>query len=194
MVELVDTMSAFLVNVRKIHGPYQRRDGRSHVVIVYNDGSKRTVSYPKFLVEFALGRTLDPHKETIDHLDGDFTNNAWSNLRIVPRGKHVSEDLVAVAEVIIKCVWCGNLAKRRPSQLNRNAKLGKAGPFCTNTCASQYGRAVQLDRIAPFPAQPYVPTSERLYQKRVKHGGLRVADVIDASITERDVLQHCSKR
>jgi len=141
-----------------------------------------------------VGRALDPHKETIDHIDDDFTNNRWSNLRIIPRGKHTSEDRVTVVEVLTKCVWCSSLAKKRPNQLNHNAKLGKAGPFCTRSCAAKYSREVQLERKEPFSAQPFVPTEERLYKKRTKDGGICVASLVGDGISENDILQYCSKK
>ena len=45
--------------VKKVHGPYTRKDGRKHVVTVFEDGSKKTTSYPKWVKEQELGRELD---------------------------------------------------------------------------------------------------------------------------------------
>lgn len=64
----------------KIHGPYLRKDGRKHVVIIYDDGRKQTRSYPRLLLEEKLGRPLLA-EETVDHIDGDFTNDSPDNLR-----------------------------------------------------------------------------------------------------------------
>jgi hypothetical protein len=56
--------------IKKVHGPYTRQqDGRQHVVVVFVDLSKKTISYPKYLMEQKLGRELDPDLETIDHID-----------------------------------------------------------------------------------------------------------------------------
>lgn len=38
---------------QKVYGPYLRKDGRKHVIIVYGDGHKRTVSYGRLV---QLGR------------------------------------------------------------------------------------------------------------------------------------------
>lgn len=70
----------------KVFGPYFRKDGRQHIIVV-KDGVKSTISYPKFLVESYLGRKLSD-QETIDHIDGNFLNNDFKNLRIVERKQH----------------------------------------------------------------------------------------------------------
>src|SRR5580704_15869782 len=44
-----------------VHGPYLRKDGRKHVVLYWreNDARRRqTISYPKWLMEQHVGRTL----------------------------------------------------------------------------------------------------------------------------------------
>ena len=129
--------------IQKVHGPYKRKDGREHVVIVFIDNTKKTVSYPKYLVEQKLERELDPNLETVDHIDGNFLNNDPSNIRIIPRSKHASEDHVRVELVEIECVLCGRKNKRQGTQLLHAKTQGKAGPFCGKSCAGLYGAYVQ---------------------------------------------------
>ena len=93
--------------IKKVHGPYEREDGRFHVVIVFVDNTKKTVSYPKYLMEQKLGRELDPDLETIDHIDTNFLNNDPDNLRIIARPKHCKEDTIHVELVEIECALCG---------------------------------------------------------------------------------------
>ena len=69
------------------YGPYTRKDGRQIIILRKGEGKQITVSYPKYIVECALGRYLDKD-ETIDHIDGNIYNNDLSNLRIIPRGVH----------------------------------------------------------------------------------------------------------
>lgn len=186
-------MGDFLDDIKKIHGPYLRKDGRRHVVIVYLDGHKRTVSYPKFLAEFVMGRPLDPNMETVDHVDDDFTNNSWGNIRIVPRTKHTSDAHLIIEDVVIKCIWCGALAKKNPRNLNHNAVQGRAGPFCSRKCSGVYSTEVQYGRYVPFPVQNTFPVEKRSYVKRSKRGGIRLSYLVDTSIREKDILQYCSK-
>lgn len=138
----------------KVYGPYTNKsnNGRQHVIII-DKGKRRTVSYPKYLMEQHLGRELDPNKETIDHIDDDFTNNDLSNLRVIDRSNHSSEDNLRVRNVKITCVWCGSEAYKRPGRLDSNSKLGKAGPFCGRSCAGKYGKSVQMGEDK-LPVQP----------------------------------------
>jgi len=152
----------------RIYGPYYRKDGRQHVILMSLDGTRRTVSYPKFLKEQALGRYLDPNQETIDHLDRNPNNNRPTNLRILPRSKHAAEDVTRVKLVNTNCITCGEALKRRPNDLESNAKQCKAGPFC-KPCAGRYG--VQIQQGYPrFPPQLGCPATARTYYKREKAG------------------------
>ena len=67
-------------DVVKVYGPYKAKDSRLRVVLAFKDGSKKTVSYPKYIMEIHLGRylTID---ETVDHIDCDPLNNDLTNTR-----------------------------------------------------------------------------------------------------------------
>lgn len=141
---------------RKIYGPYLRKkDGRKHVVWVKSDGSKTTISWPKWLMEEHLGRMLDVD-ETVDHINRDFTDDRLENLRVVPRSIHVSDDARRVRIVKFICAWCKNEGQQTPAYLDHNAKNGKAGPFCGKSCAGKYGAYVQNggERFGRTPAPP----------------------------------------
>lgn len=73
----------------RISKPYLRPDGRKHVVITRGDGSKTTRSYPRYLLEAKLNRPLLP-EETVDHIDGDFTNDSPDNLRALSRSENAA--------------------------------------------------------------------------------------------------------
>ena len=149
--------------MKKVYGPYTRKDGRKHV-LVYESGQRQTISYPKWLMENYLGRKL-AQNETVDHIDRDKTNDRFENLRVITRSKHASDDNRRVKLVEITCIGCGNKALKRPNYLRSNSKQGKAGPFCSKSCAGRYGTEIQNNRRQRLPAQPTV-ISEYYYLEK----------------------------
>lgn len=140
----------------KIWGPYKRKDGRKIVIVVENNGKRRTVSYPKWLIELQLGRKLDPNLETVDHIDSDIDNNDLDNLRVVPRKEHSADDTRRVKHVEFECAWCDKKFTRSPRLIRDKAKKGKAGPFCSRMCAGKYSRQLQLKLIDKLDVQPAI--------------------------------------
>ena len=151
----------------KIHGPYKRKDGRQIVIVIEDDGKRRTISYPKWLLELQLGRRLDPDLETVDHWDSNIENNSLDNLRIVPRHEHSSDDTRRVKPVKFSCAWCKKEFERSPRLVRDKARKNKAGPFCSRQCAGQYSRKLQLKLIDRFDTQPVID-SEYYKKKYVK--------------------------
>jgi hypothetical protein len=137
----------------KVYGPYLRKDGRKHVCIIGDDGVRTTKSYPKFLMEQKLGRPLF-QTETVDHIDRDFTNDDPGNLRVIDFKQHVSDDTLRVRiPKEFECPTCGNTFKilRRANSYVNNRRKGKAGPFCSKSCAGKYSKKVQLGLMDKLP-------------------------------------------
>ena len=58
----------------RFYGPYlNKKDNRLRCIVVFPDRVKRTISYPKYLMEVHLDRYLE-EDETIDHIDGNPLN------------------------------------------------------------------------------------------------------------------------
>lgn len=147
----------------KVHGPYSKKDGRQIVIVVERNGKRRTVSYPKWLMELQLGRRLDPNLETVDHWDSDHSNNDISNLRLVPRDQHSADDTRRVKPVKLTCAWCDEEFERSPRIVRDKAKKNKAGPFCSRKCAGKYSRMLQLKLVKKFDTQKHIDSE---YYKR----------------------------
>jgi len=65
----------------KVYGPYTRKDGRQHIILYdYATNLRRTVSYPRYLLEQKLGHKLEDWEDA-DHIDNDKTNNDINNLQ-----------------------------------------------------------------------------------------------------------------
>jgi endogenous inhibitor of DNA gyrase (YacG/DUF329 family) len=150
----------------KVYGPYTRSDGRQHVILV-SGSLRRTVSYPKYLMEKHLGRELDPNLETIDHIDRDFTNNSLENLRVIPRSKHSCEDQKRVKLLTGNCLMCSKVVENiKPSKARRDKKAGKAGPFCSKQCIGKYGSYLQNKKVEKFN-NDLDTTSEYFYLDKI---------------------------
>ncbi len=135
----------------KVYGPYTRKDNRKHVVLVHKTNkSRKTVSYPKYLVECNLNRYLLP-TETVDHNDRNFTNDDINNLIVKDRSIHCTEDALRVISDVMLCPMCKTefvLTGKQVSSAKSNAKNGKAGPFCGRSCAGRYGAYLQNGLIS----------------------------------------------
>lgn len=149
-----------------VYGPYTRSNGRRLVIVVDKNGKRRTVSYPKWLLEQQLKRKLDPDKETVDHIDSDLHNNDLSNLRIMPRDEHSKEDTRRVKWIDFTCPWCDKTFSRSPRLVRDKAKKNRSGPFCSRNCAGKYSRMLQLKLIDKMAPQPYI-ISEYFKKKNV---------------------------
>lgn len=130
----------------KILGPYTGKDGRKRLSIRYPNGKWGTKSYPKYLMEQRLGRYLLPN-ETVDHIDGNFTNDDTDNMRVISRSLHVIEDVKRCKPRRFICPLCGCsfvLSNRKFHDAVQNRLRGRVGPFCGKSCAGKYGKSVQL--------------------------------------------------
>ena len=168
--EIIDTINVFsiIVEAKHVYGPYTRKsDGRKHVIVVDDNGSRRTVSWPKHLMEEHLGRILDPDESTIDHWDTDINNNDLENLRIVPRSQHSGDDTRRVKLLDLECAMCKKIFQRSPRIVRDKSSKGKVSQFCSRTCAGRYSRAVQLGLMEKLPVQPPPPSEyyKRKYQE-----------------------------
>jgi len=129
----------------KVYGPYEMKSGRLYVTVRYDDGTQRTVSYPKFLVEQQLGRRLKDN-ETVDHIDRNFHNNDPDNLQVLDRKTHYRLDALRLKPVLFVCPICKKNFRRSGKKLQRiyeRKKDGHAGPFCSNKCAGVYSADVR---------------------------------------------------
>lgn len=150
-------------NIVKVFGPYYcNKQKRYFVQYIFADGKKRFLQYAKYLMEQNLGRILTKD-EIVDHIDRDRENNSLDNLRIVTISKSSKEDVKRVKQIEITCVLCKEKVFKSARNLNHNANLGKAGPFCSRKCSGKYGVLIQNNKMEKLKTQPQVPVSEREY-------------------------------
>lgn len=125
----------------KVYGPYKRKDNRMHVVIVHDDGTKTTKSYPRVIMEEHLGRPLLP-RETVDHINNDCTDNRIENLQLLSLSennrKEMSRPERKRKEYKFICPCCGKESVKYLNQVSGNLKKGKRGPYCSRKCAGRH--------------------------------------------------------
>jgi endogenous inhibitor of DNA gyrase (YacG/DUF329 family) len=143
MKEVFDKLLILYPDYSRIYGPYLRKDGRKHILLYKHDLSgKRTLSWPKALVEAREGRRLVDDEE-VDHDDQDFTNNSLDNLVIRKRRDHAKLDVLRLAPVQSNCVRCGKQITLTYDQIRTTAK---SGPFCSRQCSGAHGTDIQNGR------------------------------------------------
>lgn len=131
-----------------VYGPYIATNGRKFVVKIYPDKTRYSQWYSRYLMEMHLGRQLEPH-ETVDHINGDSTDDRIENYQIMSLEDNIDKSLVRFDSTInYQCVWCGSIFK--PTRHQRGARAEKkAGPFCSRTCTGQYGASVRFVELYP---------------------------------------------
>lgn len=122
----------------KIHGPYLRKDGRKHIVIVHDNGVKQTQSYPRYLMERHLGRRLLP-EETVDHINNDFRDDRIENLQLLTLAENTRKQMALHPRQIYKfiCPKCGKETEKFLNHVKNNWRRGKGGPYCSRSCAGK---------------------------------------------------------
>jgi len=135
--------------LKKIYGPYTRKDGRRILVLSKEDGSRTTKSYPRQLMESKLGRELSDD-ETVDHVDRNLLNEDEDNLQILSVVENSEKSALRRKDVHSNCVFCGTFFKLSVTQV-RNRSRKKAGPFCSRSCAGTYGASVQNNKVDRLP-------------------------------------------
>lgn len=115
----------------------------------YDDGSRGTKLYSRYLMEQHLGRSLDPNLETVDHINKDYTDDRIENFQLLTRAAHARKDARPAETMDFTCPWClddfvGFARRYRDNQL----KQGKSGPYCSHSCAAKARRRIQLDNKA----------------------------------------------
>ena len=128
----------------RLYGPYERKDGRLHVLKYFEDGTRRTQSYPRHLMEQHLGRELAAD-EHVDHINNDKTDNRIENLQILSPAENNRKSAKAPEKQECICPECGIkfMAFSRYVRHNQHKQL-KAGPFCSKRCAGKRNQKLRV--------------------------------------------------
>ena len=137
----------------RLYGPYKsKKDNRLRIQVIFSDGRRTYMSYPKYLMEVHLGRYLE--KDETDPL-----NNDISNLTVIDRAEHANNDAVRNKNITVVCQYCGKeftIPESKVRGRNR-ADRHQSGYFCSRECTGKYGNAVQHGKIKPTTVDRVVP-------------------------------------
>lgn len=103
-------------------------------LILYNSKNDRTsTQYARYLLAVKLGRFLK-EDETVDHLDGDKTNDSIDNLQVLSLADNNRKSFKK-PDIIMKCPICGKIFTRTRTQLRGRLKKALANKVCcSRTC------------------------------------------------------------
>lgn len=152
-------------NIAKTYGPYLGRDGRYRIILKFNDGTKKGMSYPKYLMEGHLERYLEEN-ETIDHIDGNPLNNELSNLRVLNRQEHSSNDCIRNHPIVVTCTYCGKTFEIEGNKINSRNRRDRhqSGYFCSRSCSGKYGVEIQLGLRQHEQKEKIIASKYKLHQ------------------------------
>lgn len=124
---------------------YHGKDGRLRV---YVKETKKTISYPKYLMEKTLGRALLPD-EVVHHMDENPLNNDITNLKVKTLSEHARDHMIKYYDKTAKCGWCGKeflwtgVQQQRFYSERRTGRHHSELPFCSRSCSGSYGKQIQ---------------------------------------------------
>lgn len=112
----------------RAYGPYSNGDRGRLLMVLWDpvDDTYSSISYPRWLMQEALGRPLRADEE-VHHLDGDKTNNSLDNLVVLTEAEHKA--IHAAEKVWVNCGNCGAETSNRK--------------YCSEPCHRKGSRVVE---------------------------------------------------
>lgn len=125
--------------ILKVYGPYINRQDRRFVILKYLDGSQKSMSYARFLLEQKLGRSLTA-EETADHIDDNKKNDSIENLQILSLEENIRKytKMKPAKLFYFICPVCNEDSVVLYRQYKHNQlSIGRSGPYCSKHCAGK---------------------------------------------------------
>lgn len=112
-------------------------ENRKTLILFNSRHDRSSTQYARYLLAVKLGRFLTD-SETVDHIDGDKTNDAPSNLQILSRADNIRKTC-KLPDVRLICPVCGKIFYRSASQLRgRKDRATNNQICCSRECGGKY--------------------------------------------------------
>lgn len=144
--------SRILEGVAKVYGPYvqdaKKGRPRRFVILAYEDGTKRTMAYARYL--WCSEHGDPPEGYEVHHLNGDRMDDRLENLGLAEAAEHrrMHAPVPAVGE--FTCPECGVAFARELHRVRPNQR-GGGGPYCGKACAGRANQRLQRTLRGGYP-------------------------------------------
>lgn len=113
------------------------KEPRRVLSLIKKDGTKTSVSYPRYLMACHLKRYLDKY-EHVDHIDNNKLNDVIENLQILtPKENNIKKnefyDIKLADEITLTCPICGVEFSRPSRNVKHKLHIGKT-VCCSRRC------------------------------------------------------------
>jgi hypothetical protein len=119
-----------------IHGPYFDKGIDRMIVNVQRGSTRGNMTYARFLMQEHLGRVLGPD-EHVDHENEDHLDDRIENLQLLDPASNARKTQGEIRYYEFTCPWCNGPGIQKLRHVLHNRKQGKAGPYCSMSCAAR---------------------------------------------------------
>ena len=115
------------------------RDGRKTLILYNSNQQRSSTQYARYLLSVKLGRFLTVD-ETVDHIDGDKSNNSIDNLQILSLGDNVRKSQKK-SDYVLVCPVCKKTFTRPHYRLSgkiKKERMRRGELCCSRKCGGIY--------------------------------------------------------
>lgn len=124
------------------------KENRKMILLVGKSDERSTTSYARYLLSVNLCRFL-LEEETVDHIDGDKTNDSIDNLQILSREDNIRKSSKKITMVSFICDFC-----KKSFSLPKRQTYGKRKTRC---CSRICSASIQRERSLMAKQRTYTP-------------------------------------
>ena len=175
------------------------------MTVWYDDGSKGTTLYSRYMMKNHLGEI--PEGQTVDHINENPSDDRIDNFQLLSKSDNASKSgklrkHITWYEFI--CPQCGSPATKNMRDVRHGWKQGKGGPYCSKSCAGKASTVEQYGcketvcgtnamyargcRCEKCKEAHRVMSREWKRKKRGSDGGLAQPPVLGTGVVNSDIV------